>query len=363
LGRTLTTRELNRAVLERQLLLRRRRLAVDRAVERVAGLQSQYAPSPYIRLWSSLEGFTLGDLTGALERRRVVQATLMRSTIHIVSAGDFWLLAAGVGPSRQEWWLRTQGGGDASGFDLDAAAATLRATLAGRVWPRKELDAVLAEMGSSVWAGVWVPMVRVPPSGTWERRRADRFQLAEEWLGPSDAGEDLGLEHLLRRYLGGFGPATLGDAASWAGVPSGRLAEASLRLRLRTFLGPDGTELIDLPRAPLPPADTPAPPRFLGTWDAALLVHCRRALIIPEEYRPRIFHTKAPQSYPTFLVDGSVRGTWKTERSGGGAMLRIEPFERLPKDDVGALKEEAAGLIRFVEPDAETHEVTVARAG
>ena len=361
--RALSTGDLNRAVLERQLLLRRRRLGVDRAVERVAGLQSQYAPSPYIRLWSSLEGFTLGALTSALERRRVVQATLMRSTIHIVSAQDFWLLAAGVGPSLQAWRLRAQGGSSEGGLDLEAAQLSVRAKLAGRVWPRKELDAVLGEQGSSVWSGIWVPMVRVPPSGTWERRRADHFQLAEEWLGPSDADEERGLLHLLLRYLGGFGPATIGDAASWAGVPAGKLAEAAQRLHLRRLRGPDGTELIDLPRAPLPGAETPAPPRFIGTWDAALLVHCRRALIIPEEYRPRIFHTKAPQSYPTFLVDGSVRGTWKSERSGASAILRIEPFEPIPRRTVGPLKEEAAALVRFVEPDAERHEVALQAPG
>ena len=254
-GQTLTTAELNRAVLERQLLLRRHRMSIDRAAERVAGLQSQYAPSPYIRLWSSLEGFSLDDLTAALERRRVVQATLMRSTIHIVSAADFWPFAAGVGPSLQAWRLRNQRSGEAVGLDLEAAAATLRERLAGRVWPRKELDAVLGEVESSLWAGIWVPMVRVPPSGTWERRRADRFQLAEEWLGPSDADEERGLQHLLRRYLAGFGPSTLRDAASWAGVPAGRLAEATQRLHLRRLRGPDGIELIDLPRAPLPGAD------------------------------------------------------------------------------------------------------------
>ena len=332
-------------------------MSIDRAAERVAGLQSQYAPSPYIRLWSSLEGFSLDDLTAALERRRVVQATLMRSTIHIVSAADFWPFAAGVGPSLQAWRLRNQRSGEAVGLDLEAAAATLRERLAGRVWPRKELDAVLGEVESSLWAGVWVPMVRVPPSGTWERRRADRFQLAEEWLGPSDADEERGLQHLLRRYLAGFGPSTLRDAASWAGVPSGKLGDVAQQLRLRTVRAPDDTELIDLPRAPLPPADIPAPPRFIGTWDAVLLVHCRRAQIIPEEYRHRIFHTKAPQSYPTFLVDGTVRGTWKSERSGAKAILRIEPFEPITRRAIGPLKEEAAALVRFVEPEADSHEV------
>jgi hypothetical protein len=350
--RVLTTRELNRALLARQLLLRRSRVPLGRALEQLAGLQTQYAPSAYIRLWTSLDGFRLADLTRALERKRAVQGTLMRSTIHVVSPRDYWLFADGIGPSRQERWLRThrkEVGGD---VDFDAVAAKLRSELAGRIWHRDELDALLRSHGLTIWSGAWVALVRVPPSGTWQRRRADLFRLAEDWLGPSDADEERGLEHLLRRYLGGFGPAKLGDAASWAGVAVTKLRPAAERLELRMFRDEEGKTLLDLPRAPLPGGDAPAPVRFLPTWDATLLVHARRTQILPEPYRPLVFNTKTPQSVSTFVVDGSVAGTWRVERAQTKATLVLEPFEPLPEPARAELAEEAARLVRVVEPDA-----------
>src|SRR4051794_10064364 len=152
--RTLTTRELNRAVLARQLLLRRARMPLARALEAIGGIQNQYAPSGYTGLWTRLEGFALADLTRALEQRRVVQGTLMRSTIHLVSPRDYWLFSAGVGPSRQEHWLRTHGK-QFQRTELGDLAATLRRELAGGVRTRKELDALLRAHGSTVWGGAW----------------------------------------------------------------------------------------------------------------------------------------------------------------------------------------------------------------
>src|SRR6185503_1634691 len=272
---TLSARRLNRALLARQLLLARVRIPLGRALERVGGLQAQYAPSPYIRLWSTIDGFSRDDLTRALERRRAVQGTLMRSTIHIVSPRDYWSFAAAVGPSRQEWWLTTWGRHE-SAANVDFAARELETALAGRAWQRTEIDALLPEKSATVWSGIWIPLVRVPPSGTWERRRADLFRLAAEWLPPEQVTEEEGLEHLLRRYLSAFGPSTLADAASWAGVKRATLLPAAERIPTRTFRDEDGRGLHDLPRAPLPPEDTRAPIRFLGHWDAALLVHARR---------------------------------------------------------------------------------------
>jgi len=196
--RILTTLELNRAMLARQLLLERSTMPLTRALEQVAGLQTQYAPSAYISLWSRLEGFERRTLTRALERRRAVQGTLMRSTIHIVSARDYWPFAEGIGPSRERWWLRAHRREVGEDADLATVAGALRAKLAGRVWHRDELDALLRAHASTIWSGAWVPMVRVPPS---------------------DADEEGGLEQLLRRYLGAFGPARLAEAADWAGVP------------------------------------------------------------------------------------------------------------------------------------------------
>jgi hypothetical protein len=352
----LSARRLNRTLLARQLLLVRARLPVGRALERVAGLQAQYAPSPYVRLWSMLDGFSRDDLTRALERRRAVQGTLMRSTIHLVSSRDYWRFAAGVGPSRREWWQRTWGKREPAA-NVDFVADELKAALAGRTWHRREIDALLHEKSATAWSGMWIPLVRVPPSGTWERRRADLFRLAEEWLPTELVTEDEGLEHLLRRYLAAFGPSTLGDAATWAGVARASLLPVAERMRLRTLQDEDGTALVDLPRAPLMPEDAPAPVRFLGHWDAVLLVHARRTQILPERFRGLVFSTKAPQSMATFLVDGAAAGSWRIERTAARATLRLTPFERLPRGARDELRDEGERLVRFHEAEATSYAV------
>jgi hypothetical protein len=356
----LSPRALNRTVLGRQLLLARARIPIGRALERVAGLQAQYAPSAYVRLWSILDGFALADLTRALERRRAVQGTLMRSTIHIVSPRDYWHFAAGIGPSRQRWWIRTHRG-DHERADLDAVAAQLRRELAGRTWHRKELDTLVRGKGSTISTGAWVELVREPPSGTWEHRRADLFRLASDKLDQVQVSEDDGLERLLRRYLGAFGPGTLADAATWTGVDRARLLPIAERIRLRVVQDEDGNDLVDLPHAPLSPENTPAPPRFLGTWDAALLVHVRRTQILPERFRPLVFSTRTPQSFATFLIDGSVAGVWRVERAKSKATLHLEPFEPLPRTALADLRDEGGRLVRFHEPDAASFAVRVKR--
>jgi hypothetical protein len=335
--RVLTQRELNRALLARQLLLERSRLPIPRAVERIAGLQTQYAPSGYVGLWSRLENFERDALTRALERRSVVQATLMRATIHIVSRADYWLFAVGVRRALREWWLKLQKG-SVNERDIERRAARLLAELAEGPKSRAELDEL-----ATGWAGIWGELVRAPPSGTWERRRADLFAAAEDWVGPCTVTEEEGLEHFVRRYLGGFGPARPNDIASWAGVPVTRLRPVIERLDLRRFRDEAGKELVDLPRAPLPDPDTPAPVRFLPHWDANLLVHARRTQILPEQYRPRVFTTKNPFSIGTFLVDGAVAGTW---RHGKGRIV-LDLYERLPQSVRKQVDEEAERLAVF----------------
>jgi hypothetical protein len=355
-GRLLTARELNRALLARQHLLERSSLTVPRLLEQIGGIQAQYAPSSYVRLWTNLKRFAMADLDRLLEQRKVVQGTLMRSTIHLVSASDYWPIAEGIGPSRQEWWHRTWGK-EFSRAEIDRVAARLDKELAGRVWPRKELDEQMRSHSTTVWSGAWVALIRVPPSGTWKRRRADLFQRAAEWIGPSTSNEQTGLELLLRRYLGGFGPARLADAANWAGVDVPKMKAAAERMTLRTFRDEDGRVLVDLPRAPLPDASTPAPIRFLPWFDATLLTHCRRARILPEEYRPLVFSIKVPQSVGTILVDGRVAASWRVERAGDKATLRYTAFERIPAAAERELRGEAAGLVRFVEPEASAYSV------
>ena len=354
--RVLTARELNRALLARQLLLKRSSLSVPRVLDRIGGIQAQYAPSSYVRLLTNLRRFAMADLDRLLEQRKVVQGTLMRSTIHLVSAADYWPIAEGIGPSRQEWWHHTWGR-EFSRAEIDRIAARLDSQLAGRVWPRKELDGLMRSHSTTVWSGAWVALIRVPPSGTWRRRRADLFQRAAEWIGPSTSDEEKGIELLLRRYLGGFGPARMADAAKWAGVDTGKMKEAAQRMTLRRFRDEAGRELLDLPRAPLPAASTPAPIRFLPWFDATLLTHCRRARILPEEYRPFVFSIKVPQSIGTILVDGSVAASWRVERAGENATLGYTAFERIPAAAERELREEAAGLVRFVEPEAASYQV------
>ncbi len=361
--RVLTTRELNRALLARQNLLTRSRRRLVETLEQVGGLQAQYAPSAYIGLWSRSEGFALRDLTRALEQRRAVQATLMRSTIHIVSARDFWPLRDGMCRARCEWWTRTHGRNVAPA-DLACAADAVREALGNGVLRRDQLVDICREFdpdsGTTVWNGLPVELVRVPPSGTWERRRADLFANAETWVRQPRAGEEAGLRHLLSRYLAGFGPARLNDAANWAGVPVSLLSAAAEHLQLRLFRDTEGRKLVDLPRSPLPAGDMPSPVRFLPTWDATLLVHARRTLILPEEFRATIFTTKNPHSLSTFLVDGAVAGIWRIERAATRATLMLEPFHRLPTSAVLELQDEGQGLLRLVEPDAVSYAV---RAG
>ena len=304
------------------------RTPIPRMLERMGGLQAQYAPSMYIGLWSRLDGFERDALTRGLEARSVIQATLMRSTIHLVSAADYWPLAVAVRDARRESWLRATRR-EPSAAEMEAAAERLRAALAGgATLRRKEIDALLGKPAAR-GVGLWVDLVRAPPSGTWERRRADLYALAEDWLAPVDITPGDAAEHLVRRYLGALRPRHGQGRRVLHRPPAADLAPALDRLELRRFRSQDGQELLDLPRAPLPDPDTPAPVRFIGTWDASLLVHARRTGVLPEEHRPRIFHVKAPQSFPTFLVDGAVAGTWRYEKGA----IELSPFGRLDAAD------------------------------
>jgi len=204
---------------------------------------------------------------------------------------------------------------------------------------RKEIDELVGkELAPGV--GLWVDLVRVPPSGTWERRRADLYGLAETWLARPALEPDAALDHLVTRYLTGFGPAAKAEIANWAGLTPKEIEPALNRLTLRRFTAEDGTELLDLEDLPLPSADTPAPVRLLPTWDAVLLAHARRTLILPEEHRAKIFHTKMPQSIGTFLVDGQVAGTWRPDGT-------IDVFQGLSKSARKQVEAEGRRLIAF----------------
>jgi len=343
--RTLTERDLRAALLARQRLLDPATGSIPNLLERIGFLQTQYAPSAYVGLFSRLAGVTRDDLTRALERRAVIQATTLRVTIHMGSRRDYWPTIDAITESRRGWW-RAATKGATSDRRMERAAAQLRVALADGPKKRAALVAEL-DLDAQTWNGVglWIDLVRVPPSGTWDQRRGDLYGLAEDWVGPRppvDVGA--GRELLVRRYLGGFPPATPKDIASWAGVATQDLAGAIDRVATRRFVDERGRELVDLPRAPLPDPDTPAPIRFIGTFDAILMVHCRSTQILPEEHRPRIFSTKTPQSIGTVLVDGQVGATWK-ERDG---RIVVEPLGTLSRATVKALRDETERLEAFV---------------
>jgi hypothetical protein len=337
--RTLTERELNRALLERQLLLARSDLPIDRAVEQVGGLQTQYAPSGYVGLWTRLATFERDDLTRALEGRSVIQATLIRTTIHIVSRREYWRYAEGIRRSRQDWAARVRA--LPPDRKLASLGEKLRTALADGPRTVKELDDLAKGFIGTL--GLWVDLVRVPPSGTWERRRADRLGLADDWIGPSDATELDGLEHLVRAYIRAFGPAPWQDIASWAGVNVADLKRGAERLGLVRYRMAPKIELVDLPGAPLPDAGATAPVRFLPHWDANLLVHARRTGILPEEYRNLVFSTKNPFSVGVYLVDGHAAGSWSVVHG----RIELEAWHKLGAKERREVERERAALEAF----------------
>jgi hypothetical protein len=263
--RVLSVRELNRAVLARQLLLEQADLSPERAVQAVCGLQTQHAPSGYVGLWSRT-GAPRADLTAALHRATIVQGWVMRSTIHMVSAADYAPFTAAVRTARRASWLRAEK--QAADLDMPAVADAVRRHLADGPRTQRELIALLAVDGFPrvAWAGaqLWVDLLRVPPAGTWEKPRAHLFALAEQVLpdsGPVD--DETGRAHLVDRYLQAFGPASAADVASFTGLPLAEVRAVLARLDLQCFRSETGVEPLDLPDAPLPGPGTPAPVRFL----------------------------------------------------------------------------------------------------
>jgi DNA glycosylase AlkZ-like len=344
-GRTLTERQLNRALLARQLLLERSKGSIPKVLESMGTLQAQYAPSMYIGLFSRIEGFEREQLDRALEKGTVAQGTLMRATIHLVSKADYWPAAIGVRRGRRDAWLNASYRKDYSAKQMSDAARKVGKQLGDGTMPRKEIHELLG--GDSVvtnGVNMWIDLVRVPPSGTWERRRADLYAAADQWLGkpPGKLDERAGIKLLVRRYLTGFGPAPIDDIANWAGLHPKRVKPVAGSMKLRSFKSEDGQELVDLPRARLPDPETPAPPRFIGTWDAMLLTHARRTGVLPEEHRPKVFNTRTPQSMPTFMVDGRIAGSWRFEKG----RVKLDPFEKL---DAAAKRNLAAEADRLVE--------------
>jgi hypothetical protein len=363
---TLTRRELNRATLARQLLLEREKAPVLHAIERLVGLQAQLARPPFIGLWSRLEGFQREELTRLLLRREVVRAPLMRCTLHLMSARDYLTLRAALQPVLGQA-MRSALRERAKGLDIQGLVATTRTFFGEEPRTFEELRAFLLErypkgderaMGYAV--RTHLPLVQVPTEAEWGFPGTADFAVAESWLGaPLEADEKP--HPLVLRYLAAFGPATVNDVQTWSGLTGLRDVLEELRPKLRTFQDERGRELFDLPKAPRPPADTPAPVRFIPEYDNLVLAHEDRTRLVADAHRSSIFKSNL-RILPTFLVEGFVAGTWKVERKKASATLLLEPFEALSKRAREELAEEGDGLIRFVEGDARTFEVRFAKA-
>ena len=350
--RTLSLRELNRATLARQLLLRRHRLSVTKAVERTAGLQAQWPPSPYVGLWTRVEGFRADDLMRAIRRRHVVKATLMRRTLHLVTARDF--LAYG-GIYRASLIRELERQCAALGDDVDLAAAGERLAELAAERP-KQRPALLAQLGlpklhiqdRSPWLltyglSAYAGLVNGPESSVWRSHTAGTtFVSARTWLGADGAAGDVARVGLVRSYLAAFGPASREDVAKWTGMARAGVDRGLSGLELRRFHDDDGRELFDLPRAPLPRGDVAAPARLLPRFDNLVLSHDDRRRVLPEEYRSAVI--EGGEVRPSFLVDGFVAGLWAID----DGRVRVTPFAPLPRAARREVAEEAARLEAFL---------------
>jgi hypothetical protein len=350
--RVLTLRELNRALLARQLLLERKRLSVTQAIERVAGIQAQWPPSPYFGLWTRVAGFRAEHLVRAIERRAVVKATVMRTTLHVVSARDY-LAYAGIYRERRIADLERQLAASGEQANFEAEAQRVAALAAEQPRTRPELLKLLDRPKLVIedrrpWL-VWYALaaraglIAAPASSVWRSHTSGgSFVPARSWLGADAGGGPEGAEHLLRRYLAAFGPASRADLKQWSGLPMTVLRPGLECLQLRRFRDELGRELFDLPRAPIPPPDAPAPPRFLPRFDNVLLSHDDRRRVISDEHRGLVI--QGGEVLPTFLVDGFVAGTWSLD----GGHVRLAPFDPLPRGVRRELEDEASRLEAFV---------------
>lgn len=352
-------RQLNRASLERQLLLERTDLPVATAVDRLAGMQAQAPNAPYVGLMSRLADFRPDELATALTDRTLVRTSLLRGTIHLVSAADAVAWYPLVRPVLER--------GFASNFrprlpGVDVAELVAEATelLSSRAWTRTELGARLAasrpgsDPSALAYAATYlVPVVQVPPRAVWGRSAPAAWLATPAWL--PDTHTHATLADLVRRCLAAFGPATVRDIQTWCGLTRLREVTDQIGDELRTYPGEHGT-LYDLPDATLPDPETPAPPRFLPEYDNLLLSYADRDRV-GAGHRPVPLPPGIGGTSGSLLVDGFWQAGWRLEN---GSTLVIEPFHRLARADVAAVTEEGHRLLGLIAADADDHRMVFA---
>ena len=379
-GPTLTRRDLNRALLARQLLLRRERRSAIETVRHLVAMQAQNPDPPYYGLWSRLDGFRAEDLARLVEQREVVRIANLRSTIHLVTADDCLPLRAFVQPALERGYAGNQGKRLGPHVDRDRLVATGRALVETEprtfgelgvalepTFPGTDLDAL------SMAIRTWVPLVQVPPRGVWGRSAKAAHTSAEHWLGSraTTAAERVDpqayAERAVLRYVGAFGPASVADMQKWCGVT--RLREVVDRIlasdpdAMVPFRSEDGVQLYDLPDAPRPGGDVPAPARLLAEYDNVLLSHADRARILGD-VDPAIVMTQNGIVLGAVLVDGFVVGRWRLQRPGPTdptAVLAVTTLRRLRPAERTAVADEAVALLAFA-VSGQPHDVRFAVA-
>ena len=351
-------RALGRATLQRQLLLKRDAMSPLAAVEHLVGMQAQSPNAPYVGLWSRLESFDPDDLARAVLDGHAARAPLMRATIHLVTARDCLALHPLTQPVLARAFSGQPFAGALADVDLVDLVSAGRELLSSEPRTRAEVGKTLAERwpdhdpASLALAVTYLlPVVQVPPRGVWGSTGEARWATTDSWLGGAGVPPDFSRDDVVSRYLGAFGPATIADVHTWSGFTGvGDILER-LRPQLRTFADERGRELFDLPDAPRPDPESPAPPRFLPEFDNLLLSHADRSRFIAEEDRRRVFGKGA------LLVDGYVRGAWRIARANLAASLVIEPFAALADGDIGAVNAEGEALLDFVTAGGGSREV------
>jgi len=355
---TLSPAQLSRATLARQMLLRRERLPVAEAVHRLFALQAQDSKPPFLALWSRLADFAAAELHAALRNATVLRVTLVRGTLHLVTAADYPVIRAPLQPVLAESFRAL--GDRAAGIELDKVIPAARTAYATGPMTFEELRTRLAPdfpgldervLGYAVRMNL--PLVMVPSHDRWGYPRVSRFGLTSPFGSATEPDE------LVVRYLAAFGPATATDAQAFTGLPKLTPVLDRLADRLVTFLDSRKRTLYDLPDAPRPAADTPAPPRFLPDFDNLVLGYADRTRFLADPFKGHVT-TRNLRVRATFLFGGAIRGTWAISRTAKAATLTMTPFEPLDSSAVATLEPEAEALLRFAEPDSPAHRVAVA---
>lgn len=349
----ITAAALNRATLGRQMLLERESLGVLDAARRAVAVQAQNPASPYVALWNRLTDFDPGEFDEALAGYAVVKANMVRMTLHAVHADDYQAFREAMESS-----LRTRLNDrrfKASGLTVDDADALVSELMTFAVQPRSaaECEARLeAQLGASAAPGAWwalrnyAPLLRAPTGGPWSF--GNRTSYVAPRTPPRLADPDVSaaaLQVLIRRYLEGFGPASVADMAQFAMVRRGlvRAAVQALGDRLEQLDGPDGAVLYDVTGAARPDDDTPSPPRLMAMWDSILLAYVDRSRVIPPEYRKHVTRVNG-DVLPTLLVDGYVAGVWRAIEGG----IEATAFHRLDEQVWEGLAAEARALLALL---------------